>query len=95
MEPREENGDKRGGGRSVNDILNENYELDLRNIHNDGTNWVCVSMPCTMELKIRLPLHLQYDKVGWHWGKHSAESIEIDNHETFKDKDDFAEDSNT
>ena len=44
-------------------------------------------MMSTSELKIRLPLHKHYDKVGWHWGKHSTESIEIVNHETFKDKD--------
>ena len=40
-----------------------------------------------MELKVLLPLHKNYDKVGWHWGKQRTKSIEIVKHETYKDND--------
>ena len=77
-------GDKRDGGRSVNDILNEHNQLDLRE---NRPNWVFVNMMRNMELEVLLPLHKHYDKVGWHWGKQRTESIEIVKHETYKEKD--------
>ena len=81
-----ENGDQHKGddGRSINDILNEHNQLDLRN---NFPNWVYVSMMRNMQLEVLLPLHAEYGKIGCHWSTTKAESIEIVKQETHKEKD--------